>query len=140
MILSLLMLILSSLPFLGLGLVLVVAAENGAQLFDPAQTRQLEEAGVSAAEIIRIVGAVILVISVLYIGFAVLAFLGHNWARIIVAIMTAGFTLLALSTVFTGLSADNSSLLFTVAVTILAVAGTVILFMPEARRFYASRR
>ena len=84
-------------------------------------------------------GAVIIVIAVLYIGFAVLAFVGHNWARIILTIMTAGFTVLALSTVFTGLSADNSSLLFTVVVTILAVAGTVILFMPEARRFYASR-
>jgi hypothetical protein len=140
MILSLLLVILSTLPFLGLGLVLVVAAENGTQAFDPAQLQQLEDAGVSPVQVIRIVGAAVVVVAVLYIAFAVLAFIGHNWARIILTIMTAGFTLLALSTVFTGLGGDNASLLFMLVVTILSLGGTVILYMPDARRFFAARR
>ena len=140
MILSLLLVILSALPFLGIGLVLLVAAENGAQAFDPEQLRQIEEAGVSVEEIIRVAGGVLVAVAVLYIGFAVLAFIGHKWARIILTIMTAGFTLLALSTVFSGLGGDNASLLFMLVVTILSIAGTVILYMPDARQFFAGRR
>lgn len=139
MILSLVFVILSALPFLGIGLLLLVAAQNGAQAFDPEQLRQIEEAGVSVAEIVRVAGGVLLAVAALYIGFAVLAFIGHNWARIILTIMTAGFTLLALSTVF-GLGGDNASLLFMLVVTILSIAGTVILYMPDARRFFSGRR
>jgi hypothetical protein len=140
MIMSLLFVILSALPFLGIGILLLVAAENGAQAFDPEQLRQIEEAGVSVAEIIRVAGGILLVVAALYVGFAVLAFIGHNWARIILTIMTAGFTLLALSTVFSGLGGDNASLLFMLVVTILSIAGTVILYLPDARQFFAGRR
>jgi hypothetical protein len=140
MILSLLLLILSALPFLALGLLLVLAADNGAQVFDANQIQQLEAAGISPAEFVRILGAGIVAVAVVYLGFAVLAFRGLNWARIILTIMTAGFTLLALGTAFTGLATDTASLLFTLVVTVLSVAGTVILFMPEARRYFAAAR
>ena len=42
------------------------------------------------------------VLALLYLIFAVLAFRGRNWARVMVTVMTIGFALLLLSGLFTG--------------------------------------
>ena len=74
----------------------------------------------------------------LYVIFAVLAFRGRNWARIMVTVMTIGFTLLLLSGLVTGTTGDASGLILLLVVLVLSVGGTVLMFLPAAGRFFAN--
>ena len=64
----------------------------------------MAEAGVTPellVSVMRVVGGLMAGLALLYVVFAVLAFRGRNWARILVTVMTVGFTLLLLSGLIT---------------------------------------
>jgi len=141
MVLSLVLLILSALPFLALG-ALLLAVPVDLSALPPEYEQQFEQAGVTvemAVSVLRGAAGLILAFALLYVLFAVLAFLGRNWARIILTIMTAGFTLLMLAGALGGAATDGTSLVFLMLVVAASVGGTVILFMPEPSRWFRSR-
>jgi len=142
MVLSLVLFVLSTLPFLVAAAFLLLVPLD-AQNIPPEllNSPELADAGVTPdllISVLRVGGAILLVIALLYVLFAVLAFQGRNWARIVVTVLTAGFTLLLLSGVAG--AGDLASLVFLLLVLAASVAGTVILFLPDSSRFFASRR
>jgi hypothetical protein len=140
MILSLVLLILSALPFLAAGALLLAAPlEVGA--IPPEYEQQLAQAGLTAemaVSVLRGVAAAILVVAVVYLLFAVLAFMRRNWARIVLTIMTVGFALLMLASMFTGAAGDTGSLVFILVIVAASVGGTIIMFLPESSRWFRS--
>lgn len=142
MVLALVLLILSTLPFLLIA-AMGLAVPVDLSALPPEYEQQLQQAGVSpemAVSALRGVGVVILVLALLYILFAVLAFLGRNWARIVLTIMTVGFTLLMLAGTLGGAAGDTGSLLFLLLIVGASVGGTIIMFLPEPSRWFARRR
>jgi hypothetical protein len=142
MVLALVLLILSSVPFLlaGAGL-LALPLETGA--IPPEVEQQFQQAGLTAdmaISFLRVFAVVMLVLALLYVLFAVLAFLGRNWARIVLTIMTVGFTLMMLAVTFTGAAGDMGSLVVFLAIVALSVGGTIIMFLPEPSRWFGSAR
>jgi hypothetical protein len=142
MVLALVLLILSSVPFLlaGAGL-LALPLETGA--IPPEVEQQLQQTGFTpemAISALRVVAVIILVLALLYVLFAVLAFLGRNWARIILTIMTVGFTLMMLAGTLTGAAGDTGSLVVILVIVALSVGGTIIMFLPEPSRWFGSAR
>ena len=138
---ALIMLILSALPFLAVGILMAVAIGQDVlppELFnDP----RLAEAGVTPDVLIsalRVGGGVMAALALLYMIFAVLAFQGRNWARVLVTVMTVGFTLLMLSGLVTGTTTDASGLVVLLAIIVLSVGGTVLMYLPPAARFFAN--
>jgi hypothetical protein len=144
MILSLVLLILSALPFVAGGaLLLLIPLDASAIPPQLLEDPRLTSAGATPdllINLIRTAGVLMLVLAVLYILFAVLAFRGRNWARILLAVMTVGFTLLLLSGLFSGAGSDTPSLLFLLFVVGASVGGVVLLFIPDSSRFVSSRR
>jgi hypothetical protein len=142
MVLALVLLILSSVPFLLIGAgLLALPLETGA--IPPEVEQQLQQAGFTpemAISALRGVAVVILVLALLYVLFAVLAFLGRNWARIILTIMTVGFTLMLLAGTLTGAAADPGGLVVVLVIAALSVGGTIIMFLPEPGRWFGSAR
>jgi hypothetical protein len=142
MVLSLVLLILSALPFLAAGVVLL-ATPLDADTIPPEYEDQLAQAGFTpemAVSALRGFAAVILVLAVLYVLFAVLTFMGRNWARIILTIMTVGFTLLMLLGMLAGGAGDTVSLVFILVIVALSVGGTIITFLPDPSRWFRSAR
>jgi len=142
MVLSLVLLCLSALPFLLLGLLLLaVPLDIDAVLPTVDPNGQLAEAGIAPDQlesIVRVMGGVFAGLSVVYIVFAVLAFTGKNWARIVVALLTAGFAMLLLAGLVTGGAADSGSLALVGLLLIASIGGTVILFLRDSNRFFAN--
>ena len=73
------------------------------------------------------------VVALLYVLFAVLAFRGRNWARVMVTVMTVGFTLLLLSGLVTG-AAGDAGLAGRAAGDrrCCCVGGTVLMYLPAS--------
>jgi hypothetical protein len=142
MVLSLVLLVLSTLPFLFFGVVLLaVPADSGAlkTLLDGIG----QPAGATADQlvtIIRIVGGVFTGVAVIYILFAALAFAGRGWARIVTTVLTALFVVLLILGVVRGGGGDVTSLGLVLVIGALAVVGTLLLYQPKARDYYAARR
>jgi hypothetical protein len=140
---ALVLLILSALPFL---LVAVLAATllNAADLppeiySDPRIIAQ----GITPELLVRfatVFGIFIAVLALVYILFAVQAFRGRNWARIMVAVMTTGFTLLLLLGLFGGTTGDTGGVVFMLIILAASVGGTVLLFLPASARYFANPR
>ena len=87
----------------GVLMVLAIGVER-APAGDPGRPA-LAEAGVTPdllVSAVRVAGGLMAVLALLYVIFAVLAFRGRNWARILVTVMTVGFALLLLSGLVTG--------------------------------------
>jgi hypothetical protein len=143
MVLSLVLLILSALPFLLVGaLALILATPDVIPpevLNDPRFAEQglTPELIVSAA---RVGGGIIAGLALLYVIFAVQAFRGRNWARVLVTVMTIGFALMLLLGLFGGTASDAGALVFLVLVLAASVGGTVLMFMPAAAKFFAHPR
>jgi hypothetical protein len=136
MIVSLVLLILSTLPFLAVGAALLAVPLD--QLLPPqAGLEELE----GAEQVQSVMAVIFLFPALLYILFAVLAFLGHNWARIVLTIMTVGFALLMLlSVVFTLIGGDFVNAVFPLVVLAMIVGGTVIMFLPDSSRWFQRAR
>jgi hypothetical protein len=144
MVLSVVLLILSALPFLAGGaLLLMLPLDLSAIPPEFGLDQQLAEAGLTPEMFvsgIRAVAGFILVLALLYVLFAVLAFLGRNWARITLTIMTVGFTLLMLSGTLSGAAGDTGSMVILLAIVAASVGGTIILFLPEPGRYFSGAR
>jgi hypothetical protein len=142
MVLALVLLILSSVPFLlaGAGL---LARQLDASVIPPEVEQQFEQAGITpemAISFFRVFAVIMLVLALLYVLFAVLAFLGRNWARIILTIMTVGFTLMMLAVTLTGAAGDTGSLVVFLVIVALSVGGTIIMFLPGPSRWFGRAR
>jgi hypothetical protein len=144
MILSLVLLIISTLPFLVFGVLLaIVPIDAGTLPPGLGLEQQLQQAGLTLNEFVSFLrgfALVIVVLAALYILFAVLAFMGRNWARIVLTIMTVGFTLLMLLGMFGGASGDPTGFGLLLVIVACSVGGTVILFTSAASRFFAGAR
>lgn len=148
LILSLVLLVLSALPWLVGGVAALVAPVDVGALPPSVTEEQLEQAGVTADELlalmrslVRVVGGAFLVLALLYVLFAVLAFMGRNWARIVLTIMTVLFALPLLAfSAFVGTAGDPVGLVFVLAITAASVGGTILLFVPAASRFFSKAR
>jgi hypothetical protein len=145
MVVGLVLTILAALPFLAFGVLFLLAPLDSATL--PAEVLdnpQLVEAGVTIETIVGIVraaGGIFVVLALLYIVFSVLAFTGRNWARILVTVMTVGFTAFLLLGLTGGVAAaDPASLVILVALIVLPVAGVVILFLPQSNAYFSAIR
>lgn len=143
MVLSLVLMILASLPFLFIGAALLLipltAANLPTELLD---SPRLREAGATPEVLIsamRAIGGFVLVVAVLYLLFGILAFAGRNWARIITTILTVGFALLLVAgLVSSGGAIDTISI--SVVLLVLILGAVAILFSPRANAWYAYRR
>jgi hypothetical protein len=137
-------LIISTLPFLAAGaLLLLIPIDLSVIPPELGLEEQLDQAGLTTDTLVsalRAGAAVILVLALLYLLFAVLAFLGRNWARIVLTVMTVGFTLLMLATTLTGASGDTGSLLLLLVIVAASVGGTVILYLPDPSRYFRRTR
>lgn len=144
MVLALVLLLLSALPFLALGAVLLTFPIDLSALPPELDIeQQLEQAGLSAeafVSFLRGMAAVILGLALIYVLFAVLAFLGHNWARIVVTIMTVGFGLFLLAGLLSSASGDPAGAVLFLAILALSLAGTVMLFRPGPNAYYRRAR
>jgi hypothetical protein len=148
MILSLVLLLLSALPWLVGGVAALVTPVDVGALPPSVTEEQLEQAGVTADELlslmrdlVRVVGGAFLVLALLYVLFAVLAFMGRNWARIVLTIMTVLFALPLLAfSAFVGTAGDPVGLVFVLAITAASVGGTILLFVPAASRYFSRAR
>jgi hypothetical protein len=142
MVLSLVLLALSALPFLFFGVVLLAVPAGSAALQilldsvayppgTPADQQVL---------IIRIVGGLSAGFAALYILFAAVAFTGRNWARIAVTVLTVGFLLLLVAGLVQAGGGDVTSLGLVLVVVALSVVGTLVLYLTGPRAYFAARR
>ncbi|WP_300008358.1 proline-rich domain-containing protein [Pseudonocardia sp.] len=145
MILGLVLKILAALPFLAFGVLFLLAPLDANTL--PAEVLdnpQLADAGITTETvvgIVRVAGGIFVVLALLYIVFAVLAFTGRNWARIVVTVMTVGFTAFLLLGLTGGVSAsDVTGLVVLLALILLPVAGVVILYLPASNAYFSAIR
>lgn len=143
MVLSLVLMIVAALPFLVLGLLFLVVPLNAGSLPpEVLDSPRLQQAGATPDLLIsafRLVAGVVLVASVLYLLFGVLAFAGRNWARIVTAVLTVGFALLlAAALVAGGGAVDTVAIAGLLLVVVLGAAA--ILFSPGVNAWYAHRR
>lgn len=138
---ALVLLVLSSLPFVALGAALLVVPINLDALpagFD----QQRLQAGITVPQVmttIRIVGVVVLVIALLYVLFAVLAFLGRGWARVVVTVLTVIFGIILLLGLV-GSGGDPASVIVVAAILVAIVAGTGAMYVEASSRFVAAAR
>lgn len=141
---ALVLLLLSTVPYLLGALVVLLAAGGAAEALPPEQLAQLQQLGVDLEQVVRTVGVVLLVIALVFALLAVLAWTGKRWARALVATMVVGFTLMVVfsvvATVSGGGAADPLGILFLAGPVALAGAGVALLFGSAARDWYARPR
>lgn len=139
---SLVLLVLSALPFLVFGVlglfVPITPAQFPAELGLDGLLAQYDVTFDQFLQAVRLILALVAVLSLLYVLFAGFAFGGRNWARIASTVLTvlfAGFLLLNIGSAGTGLST-----LVVLAPVIASVAGVALMFVPASARWFASRR
>jgi hypothetical protein len=128
MVLGLVLMTLAALPFLltGVyGLVTITATGIAGGLSD------LEQ------QLVLLLGLVV-AFALGYLLFAVMAFRGRNWARILVTVLNVGFVLLLIGRLPWG----NFGLLGLPGLFLIValVSGVVILFLPDANRYFSRPR
>lgn len=149
MLLALILQIVAALPFLFSGVTLlaapgVVASALPTEVLEPA----LEGTGLTVDDVtatlpaaIQTLGGIFLVVAALFVLFAVLAFTGRNWARVLVAVMSAGFALLMLINLLGALgSGDVLTLVVVVGLLVVTVVPIVVLFRADANAFFSRVR
>lgn len=143
-VLGLVLMVLAVLPFLAFGLLFLIVP-LGPDVIPPdvLDTPGLAEAGITSVNvlvgIVRSVGVAFLVLSLLYLAFVVIGFLGRNWARILVAVMTGGFAIMLLLGVVSTIAGDPLAATVLLVPVVLSVVGIILWFLPQASRWYASR-
>jgi hypothetical protein len=142
LIVAFIMLVLATLPFLLGGAAALLSPPSPSEI--PASVlsnpRLIEAGGTPEmlVSIVRIVGAIVLVIAAGYLMFALFALTGKNWARIIVTILTTIFVLLlVLGTPFSNLSGAGVG--FFVGIIGLSIGGVLLMFLPASRQYFARR-
>lgn len=140
--LGLLLLLVSTLPYLLSGLLMALGADQITSVVPPEQLEPLRAAGVDPTQVVRTGGIVVLVIAAVFALFALLAWAGRRWARALVAAMTVGFALMALVALVGGgaQAAGAAGLLVVLGPAVLAAVGVALLFRPAARAWYGRAR
>ena len=146
--LALVLLVLSALPYLLFGLVVLLVADQSAGALPPDDLAELQRLGVDPAQLVRTSGTVMLVVAGIFLLLAVLAWTGRGWARGLVAAMTVGFVLIVLAMVVLvmtaagsqGLPVDNAALLLLALPAVLALAGVALMLGPAARQWFSRPR
>lgn len=143
MVVGLVLKLLAALPFLAFGVLFLVVPLD-ASLIPPEvlDAPELAEAGVTPEVLlsfVRVIGGFFAVLSLLYVLFAVLAFTGRNWARILVTVMTVGFGLFLLFGAASGGAGDPASAAILLGPLVLAVVGVVTLFLPASNAYFSRR-
>jgi hypothetical protein len=133
---SLVLLILAAvLPGLvGAGLVIV---SFGAQSQLDTLASQLNVAS-GIVSILRAIGAVFFLLAVAYIVFAVIAYRGRNWARILVTVLTALFDIVLILGLVGGSSQTVGGLLVAGGIVLASVIGVVLMYLPKSAAFFAA--
>lgn len=144
MVLGLVLMILAALPFLAFGvLFLVVPLDTSLIPPELLNTPELAEANITAETLlsfVRIGGGILAVLAALHILFAALAFAGRNWSRILVTVMTVGFSVFLVLGAVGGGAADPASAGILLAPVLLGVGGVVTMFLAPSNRFFAAPR
>jgi hypothetical protein len=144
MILGLVLLLLAALPFLAFGLVFLLVP-IGPELLPPnaLDNPALSDAGITSPEafvsVLRIMAGFFTALAAVYVIFAIIAFTGRNWARILVAVMTAGFSVFLILGFVSAVAVDPAGAAIVIAPVVLAVGGLATWFAPQANRWYAAR-
>ena len=137
---ALVLLLLSAAPYLLSGLLLVLVAGDAATSVPQAQLDQLRELGVDVEQVVRAFGVGLLVVALVFVLLAVLAWRGRRWARALLAVLTVGFVLMALVSVLAassqGAALDPGGLLVIAGPAVLALVGVVLMFRPAARAWF----
>jgi len=135
------LMVLASLPFLLFG-ALFVAAPVDAIAQNVVASPNMQAAGATKELVVsamRTLGAVILVVALLYLVSGFLAFAGRHWARITVAVLTVGFAFLLMAAlVVSGGAVDTITL--ACGLLVLILGAVAILFSPRVNAWYAGRR
>jgi hypothetical protein len=142
--LALLLMVLSTLPYLLFGLVALLGARTAAEAIPQDQLSQFEELGIDLEQVVRATGIAILAIAVVFLLLAILAWTGRRWARALVTAMTVGFALMVVASLAAGTSQgatlDGASLLVLAVPVVLAVIGVALMFGRGARDWFARLR
>jgi hypothetical protein len=141
MVLALVLLVLGTLLYLFIGVVLLLVPEGSAGLQTLVDSIGWP-AGITPqqqVQVIRIFGGISTGVAVVDILFAVIAFTGRNWARIVLTALTVAFVLL---TGYLAVSAggDVTSLGLVLASAAASVVGTVLLYLRGPGAYFARRR
>jgi hypothetical protein len=144
MVVGLVLSILSALPFLAFGvLFLVVPLDTSVippELLDAPELAQAGLTPESLLSFLRVFGGIFAALALIYILFAVLAFTGRNWARILLAVMTGSFSVFLVFGAVSGGAADPASAVILLAPVALAVGGAVILFLAPSNAYFSRPR
>ncbi len=141
---GLVLLLLAALPFLAFGL-LFLLVPLGPDVLPPTilDNPQLRDAGITDIGVlvsaVRFLGGLFAVLALVYAVFVVIGFTGRNWARILVAVMSAGFAAFLLLGLVSGGAGDPASALILLVPVLLVVGGIATWFVPQANRWYAAR-
>jgi len=136
--------VISALPYLLVGFLAVAAAGTIEAAVPPEQLAQLQQVGVHLEQVVRSTGVVLLVVALLFVLLAVLAWTGRRWARALLAAMTTGFVLMAFVSVAAassqGVAMDGASLVVIAGPALLAVAAVALMFGSAARAWFSAPR
>ncbi len=126
------LLILGAVPLVLVGALLLLGGDDARAAVTP---ELLEQTGLTVEQIItglRVIGVVALVLGLLHIGFAVAAFIGLGWGRV-VATVTAALVAVLLVVIPIGLGIALGAL-------VAVVVGAVLLYVGPARGYFANPR
>jgi hypothetical protein len=142
--LALVLTILATVPYLLVGLLATLGASSAAAAVPPEDLAQLQALGVDLEQVVRTTGTIVLVVALIFVLLAVLAWTGRTWARALAAAMAAGFVLMVgvvvAGAASQGVATDGASLLLLVLPVGLALAGVALLFGAAAREWFAGAR
>jgi len=153
--LALLLHVLSALPFLGAAAAVLVSGASIQQVLPPGPLAEFETStGVSVVSLVVGLGVFLGAVALLFVLFSILAVARRNWARILGTIMTVSFALITAALLVLGVIAGTAAtssgtsvggtglviaLLVVAGPPVLALIGTVLMFLPAANRFFARR-
>jgi hypothetical protein len=136
--------VISALPYLLVGFLAVAAAGTIEAAVPPEQLAQLQQVGVDLEQLVRSTGIVLLVVALLFVLLAVLAWTGRRWARALLAAMTAGFVLMVFASLAVassqGVAMDGGSLVVIAGPVVLAAVGVALMFGSAARAWFSAPR
>ena len=142
MVLALVLMVLAALPFLVGGVAgqfTITTSDIPAEVLNDARVVQAGGTPALILQAVQLLLGIMIVVALVYLLLAVLAFRGRNWARIVVTVLTAGFVLLLLAGLVSG-GGSGGVLGLVVFLLVTTVGGVVILFLPDSRRFFSRPR
>jgi hypothetical protein len=139
--LGLVLLVVSTLPYLLIGFLAVAAAGSVEAAVPPEQLAQLQQAGVDLEQVVRTTGVILLIVGLLFVALAVLSWSGRRWARALLTAMTVGFALMVAASVVAAWSnLDLGGLVLIGVPLLLAVVGVRLMFGRAADAWFGRPR